>query len=38
VDADHRWKLYQFMSERDTKAGNGQPAPAQAAATVDQQP
>jgi pyruvate-ferredoxin/flavodoxin oxidoreductase len=38
VDADHRWKLYQFMSERDTKAGDGQPAPAQAAATVDQQP
>jgi len=26
VDADHRWKFYQFLAERDTKAGTGQPA------------
>ncbi len=38
VDADRRWKFYQSLSERDTKAGNGQPAPPQAAATADQQP
>ncbi|MGA3284541.1 MAG: hypothetical protein ABSD57_08790, partial [Verrucomicrobiota bacterium] len=38
VDADRRWKFYQSLSERDTQAGNGQPAPPQAAATVDQQP
>ncbi len=37
-DADRRWKFYQFLSGRDTKAGNGQPASPQAAATVDQQP
>jgi pyruvate-ferredoxin/flavodoxin oxidoreductase len=38
VDADHRWKFYHFLAERDTKAGSGQPASPQAAATVDQQP
>jgi ferritin len=38
VDADHRWKFYQFLAERDTKAGQGQPASPQAAATADQQP
>ncbi len=38
LDADRRWKFYQFLSGRDTKAGNGQPAATQAAATVDQQP
>ena len=38
VDADHRWKFYQFLAERDTKAGPGQPASPQAAATADQQP
>jgi len=38
TDADRRWKFYQFLSERDTKDGSGQPAPPQAAATADQQP
>ncbi|MGA3145227.1 MAG: pyruvate:ferredoxin (flavodoxin) oxidoreductase [Verrucomicrobiota bacterium] len=38
VDADHRWKFYHFLAERDTKAGSGQPASPQAAATADQQP
>ena len=38
VDADRRWKFYQFLAERDTKAGNGQPASPQPAATEDQQP
>jgi pyruvate-ferredoxin/flavodoxin oxidoreductase len=38
VDADRRWKFYQFLAERDTKTGNGQPASPQPAATKDQQP
>jgi len=38
VDADHRWKFYQFLAERDTKTDAGQPASPQAAATADQQP
>jgi len=38
VDADRRWKFYEFLSGRVTKPGNGQPATTQAAATVDQQP
>ena len=38
VDADHRWKFYQFLAERDTKADSGQPVSPQPAATVDQQP
>jgi pyruvate-ferredoxin/flavodoxin oxidoreductase len=38
VDADHRWKFYHFLAERDTNAGSGQSASPQAAATADQQP
>jgi len=38
VDAERRWKFYQFLSGRDAKNGNGQPASPQPAATVDQQP
>ncbi len=38
VDADRRWKFYQFLAERDTKAGAAKPASPQAAATADQQP
>jgi pyruvate-ferredoxin/flavodoxin oxidoreductase len=38
VDADHRWKFYHFLAERNTNAGSGQPASPQAAATADQQP
>jgi pyruvate-ferredoxin/flavodoxin oxidoreductase len=38
VDADHRWKFYHFLAERDTTAGAGQSASPQAAATADQQP
>ena len=38
MDADRRWKFYQFLSERDTRAVDGQGAPPQAAATADQQP
>jgi pyruvate-ferredoxin/flavodoxin oxidoreductase len=40
VDADRRWKFYKSLSERDMKAGNGQPAAASPtpAASVDQQP
>jgi pyruvate-ferredoxin/flavodoxin oxidoreductase len=39
ADADKRWRFYQFMAQRDMKAGNGQPAAAsKPAATVDQQP
>jgi len=37
VDADHRWKFYQFLAGRDAKAGDGQPA-AKSSTTVDQQP
>jgi len=40
VDAEHRWKFYQFLSGRDMKAANGTPVattPAPAA-TADQQP
>ncbi len=37
-DADRRWKFYQFLSERNTKAGNGQPASPKPATTADQQP
>ncbi len=36
VDADRRWKFYQFMAQRDTKTEAA--APASSAATVDQQP
>jgi pyruvate-ferredoxin/flavodoxin oxidoreductase len=38
VDADRRWKFYEFLSGRNTVSGNGKPAPAQASATADQQP
>ncbi len=39
VDADRRWKFYQFLAGRDTKGTNGQTAtPAKPASTVDQQP
>jgi pyruvate-ferredoxin/flavodoxin oxidoreductase len=38
VDADRRWKFYQFLAERDTKAGTAKPASPQAASTADQQP
>jgi pyruvate-ferredoxin/flavodoxin oxidoreductase len=37
VDADRRWKFYQYLAGRDMKAGNGQPV-ATPASTVDQQP
>ena len=36
VDADRRWKFYQFMSQRDLKTATAATAPK--AATVDQQP
>ncbi|HHY86365.1 MAG TPA: pyruvate:ferredoxin (flavodoxin) oxidoreductase [Verrucomicrobia bacterium] len=39
ADADKRWALYRFMSQRDLKAGNGAAeAAARPATTVDQQP
>jgi pyruvate-ferredoxin/flavodoxin oxidoreductase len=38
ADADRRWKFYQFMSGRNLKAESAPAAPAQPAATVDQQP
>jgi pyruvate-ferredoxin/flavodoxin oxidoreductase len=37
VDADRRWKYYQFMAGRDAGA-TAAPAPAKPATTVDQQP
>jgi pyruvate-ferredoxin/flavodoxin oxidoreductase len=37
VDADRRWKFYQFLAARDTKPGNGQ-LPSKSSTTVDQQP
>jgi pyruvate-ferredoxin/flavodoxin oxidoreductase len=38
VDADRRWKFYQFMSGRNLKPEGAPAAPAQPSATVDQQP
>ena len=38
VDADRRWKFYQFMSGRNLKAEGAPVAPAKPSATVDQQP
>jgi pyruvate-ferredoxin/flavodoxin oxidoreductase len=38
IDAERRWRLYQFMAQRDMKAPNGQPATPKPATTVDQQP
>jgi len=37
VDADRRWKFYQFMAKRDTSTETTPPAPSKTA-TVDQQP
>jgi pyruvate-ferredoxin/flavodoxin oxidoreductase len=37
VDADRRWKFYEFLARRDTKATVDQPAP-KPSTTVDQQP
>lgn len=39
-DADRRWKFYQFLAQKDVKAGDSKPAAAAkpAAATADQQP
>jgi pyruvate-ferredoxin/flavodoxin oxidoreductase len=37
VDADRRWKFYEFLAKRDLKSASGQPA-AKPSATVDQQP
>jgi pyruvate-ferredoxin/flavodoxin oxidoreductase len=37
VDAERRWKYYQFMAGRDS-APAAPPAPAKPATTVDQQP
>ena len=36
VDADRRWKFYQFMAQRDLKQETA--APATKPATADQQP
>jgi pyruvate-ferredoxin/flavodoxin oxidoreductase len=38
VDADRRWKFYQFMQTRDLKSPAAEIAAAKPAATVDQQP
>ena len=38
VDADRRWKFYQFMSGRNLKAEGAPVAPAKPSASVDQQP
>jgi pyruvate-ferredoxin/flavodoxin oxidoreductase len=38
VDADRRWKFYQYMSGRNLKAEGAPAAPAKPSATVDQQP
>jgi pyruvate-ferredoxin/flavodoxin oxidoreductase len=38
VDADRRWKFYQFLAQRDMKAGNSSPATPKPSATADQQP
>ena len=37
LDADRRWKYYQYLAGRSLN-GNGAPAPAKPAATVDQHP
>ncbi len=37
MDADRRWKYYQYLAGRSLN-GNGSPAPAKPAATVDQHP
>jgi pyruvate-ferredoxin/flavodoxin oxidoreductase len=38
VDADRRWKFYQYLSGRDLKSGAAPAAPAKPSATADQQP
>ena len=38
VDADRRWKFYQFMSGRNLKAESAPVTPAKPSASVDQQP
>ncbi len=38
VDADRRWKFYQYLSGRDLKSGAAPAAPSKPSATVDQQP
>jgi len=38
VDAERRWKFYQYLSGRDSRSGNCQLASPTPAATVDQQP
>jgi len=38
LDVERRWKFYEFLAKRDTKAGNGQAAAPKPSATVDQQP
>jgi pyruvate-ferredoxin/flavodoxin oxidoreductase len=38
VDADHRWKFYEYLSGRDLKSGDSQPAAPKPATSVDQQP
>jgi pyruvate-ferredoxin/flavodoxin oxidoreductase len=38
TDADHRWKLYQFMAARDTKSENAATAAPKPSTTVEQLP
>jgi pyruvate-ferredoxin/flavodoxin oxidoreductase len=38
VDADRRWKFYQYLSGRDLKSGAAPAAPSKPSATADQQP
>ena len=38
TDADHRWKFYQFLAQRNLKAGTIPAAAQKPAATADQQP
>jgi pyruvate-ferredoxin/flavodoxin oxidoreductase len=38
VDADRRWKFYQFMNSRDLKANDGPVASPKPSATADQKP
>jgi hypothetical protein len=38
VDADRRWKSYQFMAGRDPKPAVAPATPAKPLTTVDQQP
>jgi pyruvate-ferredoxin/flavodoxin oxidoreductase len=38
TDADRRWKFYQFLAQRDMKAGTTPAATSTASATADQQP